>query len=283
MSANEGVILTDIYDEPIIERERWERVQRKMDNRKRMATKGGREGGYALKGILFCGNCGKPLYGLKQRGEKKSGQVTYTCRKGMNQGSHLGCPQWSIRESAVMPILTEKLVNEIDRKLLEAGAFRPPVARKENSEEAALQQRLDAVNRRIDNGAERFLEAPPELTKELGDKLQAWKKERDTTQAELAEATKNASGTNREQEWHKHLAEIKDTLVKVKLPVFIGNAKSIYHKPIDFTPEAFRNMLASADCRVTVWWKKRTENRYSVAKIRVQLSAQNHMTESEMV
>ena len=65
--------------------------------------------GYALTGIVRCGNCGKPMYGHHNQGRG----TLYTCksaRKGI-------CGFWSVKEDDILPWLLAKIDMEVWRQL----------------------------------------------------------------------------------------------------------------------------------------------------------------------
>ena len=104
--------------EPMIDRELWDRVQRKLEaakatNQGRGAKKGPRSAELWLRGFLVCGRCGKPMRGWHPRGDKYLFK-SYFCGTYGNYGpkNPSGCKLHRVRaellESVVEEYLTAK-------------------------------------------------------------------------------------------------------------------------------------------------------------------------------
>ena len=127
---------------PIVDRELFDAVQAKLDNRD-PKTKSTQVRSGTLSGVLICGHCG---YRMDKR-EKSRGGVYYVCSSA-NRRQHLGCKQWSVRENDILPILVRELLSSIDFEVVKRIEAQP-------SEAAADTTALAATIAKLEKGYER--------------------------------------------------------------------------------------------------------------------------------
>ena len=89
---SEWVILENAH-EAIVQPEIWDRAQEAVKQRSRHRGGKGKKNAYALSGLIYCANCGKPFWGFqKQSGKKANGHVTkkfyYSCAGYHSSGKH---------------------------------------------------------------------------------------------------------------------------------------------------------------------------------------------------
>lgn len=101
----------------IIPRDIWDKAQAKLEGRNHRASFAPRDSTYYMKGLLFCGHCGKPL--TPSSDKKKSGKVyrKYVCPsyvRGQLTGNKDGCKPFRIT--------VEEAEKVVEAKLAELGA-----------------------------------------------------------------------------------------------------------------------------------------------------------------
>jgi DNA invertase Pin-like site-specific DNA recombinase len=256
--------------EGIVDRAVWDAVQAKIKQRHespvRRLSRG--DGGFALKGVLTCGHCKKPLYG-----KRFGGAVHYFCRRASELGSECGCNQWSIRERAILPCLIGKLTAEIDLRLLELGSVKPPSPQQQvgNDATAALERKVAALDKKIRQGNERFLLAPVERTVQLQAIIGEWEVERAVLVEKLEQAKQSVPSMEGVfSEWQRWFDAANKELIHVQSSPEVGVQ---FKKGASFTPASFRETLRRFGCRATVWWKQRSARRWDVERVRFELGA----------
>ena len=245
----------------IVPVELFERVQKKIKSRKITGQHGAREGGYLLKGILFCGACGRPLYGnhntsKPDAAKRKSGKTIYVCKTAINYGKSCDCGQWSVVEHEMLEFLSVYGTQLIEPEQVERAKNAKPIA-PPSKDIPRLQRALSEINKKIERGAENFLTAPPELTAELSAKLQSWKSERTALEDEMNEL-QEADPKKAQQ---KKLCELRDELL-VLPTVDVG---------LTIRKESFRQLMIDCGVRVDLWWQRASAQRWAVARVRLRI------------
>ena len=255
----------------LVEPALWNRVQLKKKRRKAAHSHSHKEGGYLLKGVLYCGNCEKPLYGNPNCNRKKSGRIIYVCKTAVKYGRQCSCGQWSVQEEDILPFVVRTLIQQIDRKLLYEASSKPPHRSDHSEDVAALERKLTELVRKIDQGTERFLTASPELIPEIATKLAEWKKQRERLQSMIEKARHDCDPSwdetlKRRRVWFESM---KERLLRIETTRRYG--KHGYSASVHFTTDSFRELLVSHGCRVDIWWSKRSACRWRVARIRIRM------------
>ena len=108
--------------EPIVPREVWDKVQRKLDEAKKAnegkgAKKGPRSPELWLRGLLVCGRCGKPMRGWHPRNDKYLWK-SYFCGTYGNYGAKnpTGCKLHRVK-AEVLEQVAERYLEEKHRQL----------------------------------------------------------------------------------------------------------------------------------------------------------------------
>jgi DNA invertase Pin-like site-specific DNA recombinase len=97
--------------EPLIPRELWERVQGRVEQRKAPSHFAPRTSGLWLRGLLYCGRCGKPMQGYNPS-QSPSGRESYVCGSYMSHGgpeNPTGCRRNAVRASTIESLLFDYL------------------------------------------------------------------------------------------------------------------------------------------------------------------------------
>ncbi len=183
--------------EALVDRKTWERVQAKSTAR-RFASgshKKTNKDCYVLTGLLFCGHCGAKMYGAR-RSRKKGGktyvQYKYVCSAYHTQGKQV-CSYHSIEQKPLLDYLTRRIqqiivggggMDELAvriRERLEARRATDP------TQVAAIQNRIDQLDKEIEHGTRRLLRAPDDVADLLARELACIRRERGRLSGELAE------------------------------------------------------------------------------------------------
>jgi len=194
------VVIAD-HHEAIIDRETFDKVQRKLTGQKRRtAHRSGHQ--YTFTGLLRCGDCGGPMGGaVKTYLAKNIPCFVYNCRNYHSQGA-TACHCNSVREdrllkTVVHKVQTEVLSDEAIDRLVEAYRRRLAARRKIIPVDVGgrLQKQIDALDRQIDQGVNRVLSAPENLVTTIYAKIETLRQDRDRLQAQLDAAGKPERGS----------------------------------------------------------------------------------------
>jgi DNA invertase Pin-like site-specific DNA recombinase len=171
----------------IVPQQAFDRVQRKLATRQGNTTrKQARQ--YLLSGLLKCGDCTGSM-----GGKTRSRGAVYHCRTYHQTGS-TSCHRNTIEEAPLVACVVRKIqerylsepaLNRL-RKALEAAQDRTKPRPKDL---VRLRREIEDLDRKIDQGAERVLEAPPEIVPALYHKLESWRSDRDRLRTDLEALT----------------------------------------------------------------------------------------------
>lgn len=164
----------------IIDQETFEAVRKKMEQNKRaQAGRPTSTRDYPLKGKVFCGECGSPLY-IAQSKRKEYIYTYYRCTDGKNKGICDNTPiPCEVLEEKVLQAVIRILGTPASRRDLidilraEAGATQQAAV----VEFAQLQERYASVTAQIDNCAKAILEGLNSHT--IARKLESLERERE--------------------------------------------------------------------------------------------------------
>ena len=260
--------------EGIVSRQLYEAVQAKMALRRRTGSRPQKDGGYPLTGVLFCGVCGKKMYGNPNKSAKKSGRTKYVCKQAIKYGAQCDCSQWSVEEQVVLPFMVDKLVKGIDRKLVVQAREKPP-AHKTSKDTNDLQRRLDQLAREVEQGEKNLLLAPPALFASLAAHLASWQEERERLQGELdaAQKTSSPNWTDTLQKRREWLQTVRGRLVEITFGKTLEGKKPQYTASVFLPPDALRQLFTANGAQVHLWWSK-VGRRWEVCRARVRLFGQ---------
>jgi site-specific DNA recombinase len=189
--------------EPLVDRETYDRAQARRTERRHRKTPHADGGNFLFTRLIFCGHCGAPMHGVTMRmkhKDKKTGRLVsnkvysyrrYICAK-YNAHGRQACSCNTIPESQLVNAVARKLRElfqvESNRKALVAELKARIIGRGKGQDDQGgeIRRELADLEKKIDQGAERVLSAPPSLTKTLTAKLETWQAKKDTLQAALA-------------------------------------------------------------------------------------------------
>jgi DNA invertase Pin-like site-specific DNA recombinase len=198
---SEWVVFENTH-EALVDRATFERVQQKLTARRDRSSSPSPGAPFLFTGLVKCGDCGWPMYGLHWRAGGKDGSEPRGGRKYICGQYHTyrrqGCGSNSVEERDLLdaalrtieghflkPENLAALCAEIRRQEAEELAGAEPAA-------AALDRRITALAKKIDTGMERWLTAPPEMVADAGAKLEQWRKEREALEEQRRAVAKPA-------------------------------------------------------------------------------------------
>lgn len=246
--SNEHLIVKKQTHEPLIDRETFSEVQRKLKGR-RSNTCPKRSGPFALTGLLVCGHCGHKMHGTLQRRkkEKRRGHYTYRLYKcsgyGMrglavcnlnyvHEGPIVDCLVRKIQEAFRNPEMLARLKEEIRREAMREQ-------QKETASPQQLQKQLTAIDRKIADGTERLLSCPADLMEVASAKLREWQQQREAIQARL-----DALAGNKQPE---QAADVEELVAKA-LKVLSKLREHLKDADIGMLREAISEMVEKVEC-----------------------------------
>ena len=190
-----GVIFNSEAHEGIIDRELWDRVQKKLEVRRHDRTFP-RGDAYPLAGLVVCGHCGKRMHGCTNRYKHRknlNAYRRYVCTS-YNLSGTSACGFHAIREDLLLPFLVRKLQEDYltpERLVrLEAELRRRLEARRKGQAQpdtARLQGLLASVEEQLKQATLNVLRARHNLDL-LNEALTGLRTERDRLEAELRAA-----------------------------------------------------------------------------------------------
>ena len=169
----------------------FDRVQAILKDRTRIKSPYRPKGNpYLVAGLLKCAHCSNGMVGMKTTitAKPEYEHRLYICA-GYQQGGTSVCNRHYVTESVISDVLVRKLEDELlnPSKLAELRKELRRQLRPVKSAEdpQRLRKQIEALDRRIDQGAEKMLAAPPSLTATLTAKLDQWHQQRAALEARL--------------------------------------------------------------------------------------------------
>lgn len=211
---SEPIVFPDKH-EPIVDPETFRRVQRKLAERKRDTSPLRGESRYLLTGLLRCKNCGASMAGRTVK--TRAGQVRrYSCCGYLFHGKGV-CTFNRIDEAPLVETIVrliereylgDKAINRLRKAIQRRRTARTPVA---PADLKRLGQRIEVLDKQIEQGAERVFSAPAGIVPSLYTRLDGLRIERDRLQAELqaAEHPKDGSDDQEVQEVEEALDALR--------------------------------------------------------------------------
>ena len=147
-----GVELPDVIP-PIIDRDTWEKVQRKIERNKHAPASSKGDVTFHLTGKLFCGKCNHNMVGDSGTGRNGTVHYYYSC---IEKKRNHGCTKKSVKKEWLEELITDITVKQVltDENIayLADEAYKlHEESRKDTSELVALQNTLKDVQKTIDN------------------------------------------------------------------------------------------------------------------------------------
>lgn len=201
-------VVVEENHKPIIERELFDRVQRKLARQKKQtARRDARQ--YVLSGLVRCGDCKGIMAGFAHGPSKGTDKtyLVYACRTFHAKGRS-ACYCNSIGEAPLLDcvrrMLDKHYVSDqaIERLRNRHAAQRQAESRTEVSpvDQRRLRKHIEALDKQIDTGAERVFTAPETIVPKLYAKLEKLRQERDQLQRQLDSVGRTETHSAAEQD-----------------------------------------------------------------------------------
>jgi hypothetical protein len=109
----------------IVTLDTWRRAVEKLRINRQEGRKVQPSKASPLSGILFCGHCENRL-GKRSKTDSSGKQYTYFTCSSVTKLHDRRCGQWPVYEEEILPKVIERLVEEVDRAILEANNAKEP-------------------------------------------------------------------------------------------------------------------------------------------------------------
>ena len=169
-NVDEDAILVPGTHPPIVDRKKFDLVQRLLASRKSLTTPVRGGGGFVLTGLLRCGHCGLAMHGTTEGKQRGCDHKVYRCAGSCEHGRGF-CQPNRIRQDALLPCIVAKLKGQLQREFtmkasrdrfrkelqsqLKAKAARPDAKR--------LQQELTELDAKIARLERRVLDVEDDM------------------------------------------------------------------------------------------------------------------------
>lgn len=247
----------------IVPRALWDRVNRKMKDRRESGRRVHTGKAGALSGVLVCGHCG---YRMVKK-ESRRGRF-YVCASPQLR-PHLGCRQWRVYESQIINPIIEKIVDALDHEIIRGAESKPAEAVKQDA--ATVAGQIAELDRRIEKGANNLLLADVDTFPMLQATLAEWRNERARLENTLRMLN---TPTDERENYAKWFEGVRSRLVLLAAGgVLAGGQPSqkglamlaemqrarplkLDGKPLVVADvDTARELLHRIGCHVTLWWR----------------------------
>jgi DNA invertase Pin-like site-specific DNA recombinase len=183
--AEDWVVKPDSH-EPLVDRDRFERVQARLQGNRKRTTPHPNGGKFLLTRLLVCGHCGSYL-----RGNTVEGERAYICGGYIAYGK-----DYCKRNMASERLLLKLLIGTLQRTFLDPANLQRlrqemtaiETSQRSNSNLRRLRQQIDLLAGQIDQGNENLLLVPKDRIPGLVEKLRQKERQRDDLVRELKRA-----------------------------------------------------------------------------------------------
>ncbi len=204
-------IVTDAIHDALIDQETFDRVQRKLEQRRQKHNRT-RNSPYLFSGLLHCGHCGGVMAG---RGYKAKGTYTqryYTCTTAAGHPGACACyqiPAGTIENYALGLVERRLGGDEVAEQICAAIHRQAKEAASHKSATESLRSRIAAMDKKIQRGTENLLLAAPDDMPDLSRMLGDWRTERAKLQDQLEREATAPAGMTADQRARQAIAELK--------------------------------------------------------------------------
>lgn len=272
----------------------WERAQHLVANRKEQGWKVREGTSSPIGGCLVCGRCGYRLE-KKERMDATGERYRYFSCPSAIKRPQLGCKQWRVRESDILPVAIEWLVKVVDREVLDQqDVFRLADDAALNADDAprpstpveALRERLHKLQARLAKGRERFLMASDDLVEGLKRTLHEWEEECSEVERELRHASLTSETVTQFTEWWEG---VRGSLVEVVPSTSTPDSEApnikVFKKGVTVEADRLRRLLKDLGFKLEIYWRPRPNSvRYwELDRARISASIEHSMDVQSMM
>jgi DNA invertase Pin-like site-specific DNA recombinase len=246
--ASEHVVRTGTH-EALVDRRTFELVAARLEEARRH-TSPRQADPFFLSGLVVCAQCGARMHGITQR---KGGRVYrhYVCSAYQDRGKD-ACAHNRLPEAGLVGCVLRK-VGEICRVPDNIPELRARVRHWLGGADAGaraeeLRRQVAELDRKLAQGRERYLTAPPEIAEGLRGPLAAWEGQR----ARLAEEL--------EDQEHRRQAALAD--VEARVDRAVGLLREMEEAAQGANPSRIQGVLRAAVAKVECWFAQQQRARY---------------------
>ena len=238
-----------------VDEDQWKLVQMILDKKKAggLRIRTGRSG--ALTGIVKCGHCGFPM----QKAERKSrpGEIYYVCSSPRKR-PHVGCRQYRVHESVLVPVVVKEIMRGLDMDLLQKAQQQPAQVKEDV---APMKRKLAQCEKDVAKATRNLALSDAEIFPMMQEALVQLKRERDKLANTLMVLE---SSPEQVQPFVQLCDRIKANLVVIVPSVLVENTftlgteiqtlYSYWTYPSMADRDTLRNLLVSLKASVTLTW-----------------------------
>ncbi len=240
----------------LVDRETWERVQVKLEERRERTTphKAKNMDRYILSGLLYCKHCGAKMYGQRST-SRKNGKTyeyeKYVCSTYHTKGREV-CGHHTIDQAGLLGALVERLredvlvgghQQELRRRILEGLAAEQSTP----GEIDALRARVADLDKQVAHGTKRLLQAPDDIADLLAVELSKLRKERDRLARQVLE-------------WEPHEAVDLEAKADALVDRFWRLDQELRHAP----PTRMRELVHQMVSRIDLSFDRKKQGRRTI-------------------
>ncbi|MDR1409983.1 MAG: recombinase family protein [Oscillospiraceae bacterium] len=170
----------------LIDRETWEKVQRRLDANARQGAKNKAPIEYLLSGKIFCGHCGASMQGISGTGRGGEKHYYYQCAKRRKREcakahEKKDFVEWYVCEQTIDYVLSPERIRQI------AAAVVAEYDKEFNGGKIAeMERRIAKIDRDMSKLADTVIELPKEGRKPFYDKLSCLGMEREELEIDVS-------------------------------------------------------------------------------------------------
>jgi DNA invertase Pin-like site-specific DNA recombinase len=244
--ASEAWLIVPGGHEALVDRDTWERVQSKLNERRTHTSPCTGGGKFLLTGLVFCAHCGRLMHGQTPRNPRTRAAcgLQYLC-SGYQRYGRAVCNHHIIKEQPLVSLLVKKIqegfLSAGNLRLLKEELARQVATGRRNGrdEEKRIRARVAELERQIDQGSERLALLPPDLIEGVAAKVRAWKAEQEQLQGKLA-------GFDRETASAREAAELAERA--------LARLWTLQERIGEADPARLREVLGEIVAKVECWF-----------------------------
>ena len=255
---------------PIVDRDTFVQVQEKLDRIKQTGRRVRGAKGSPLCGVIVCGHCGYRMVRVRS-----GNAARFKCNSACTR-PHLGCRQWTVRESDMLTQVCAELVDAVDYEILQRMQAKPEQRKRvAASEIASLTKKAAELEKKTRRADENLLLADPADYQRLKTIRDGWLDDLNKVKNTLKLAEAEAAGEG-PLDPPKSWEQIKATLVTVAGGMYACDGRNTreVRPPLKATPDVLREMLHRLNVKVVLHWLPNGDRYYKLDYERCRLTAE---------
>ena len=181
-----GTTITDCA-EPIISRETYDIVQKRLAKNKHAAAAAQANEPYFLQGKIYCGHCGSAMVGESGRSSNGSVYSYYACSK---KKKHHSCDKNNVRKNYIESYVIDQTVNYVlnpeNIKEISVSVCKQYAVDFSQTKINELQHAIDRIDKDINTLIDTLLEVPKSARQRIYDKMQDLESQKNDIEQDLS-------------------------------------------------------------------------------------------------